>query len=442
MVWRAVREVMVKRSLAEGRATPKPPPPHPLLHSPSPPPSAVILLSPAIAPITSPVASSTPYTPYMTSGGRYSRRRRSQSASSPARPLFPADDPKWRISNKRTRLSNPRSPSYRDLKALGEPPEKWDVDQWRRGKRARRDTSPNEGAGDPCMAPFTFAPSSEGTRHTSRHSPLPPLHDGTYLPGTNLTSSGELEQLRSHAFSELQRSVEESGEGQVRRLRDWENSRSRQSFNARNHDDSLRRRIQPASPVLQDVQSAVMLDEEDDIEIVSSELASGSAYFRNWGPSSMRRSMSFGVMDVDIPDIEGPSSPFTSAEPSERCCSPVSAFTGPSAYSSDDGMSPIESDSATRSSARNAPALTYSYTASSNPSVVSLSPNALSPYAQPTLGQVDVPASATREEKAIAALTLAMANGACGINDYSAIQHTEGALDPSSDDCQVGELWH
>lgn len=47
--------------------------------------------------------------------------------------------------------------------------------------------------------------------------------------------------------------------------------------------------------------------------------------------------------------------------------------------------------------------------------------------------------SASSAEKAIAALTLAMANGAGGLGDYEAVR----ALNVSStDESQVGELWH
>lgn len=79
--------------------------------------------------------------PYMSSGGRHVHRRRSHSASSPIRGPHLSDDPKWRWAAKRARPSYPRSPSYGDFPGYGAPPEKWDVDQWRRGKRARKNTT-------------------------------------------------------------------------------------------------------------------------------------------------------------------------------------------------------------------------------------------------------------------------------------------------------------
>jgi hypothetical protein len=48
--------------------------------------------------------------------------------------------------------------------------------------------------------------------------------------------------------------------------------------------------------------------------------------------------------------------------------------------------------------------------------------------------------SSSRSEKAIAALSLAMANGAGGLNDYSALRAKE--IPPIIEDSQVGELWH
>ncbi|KZT74746.1 hypothetical protein DAEQUDRAFT_807074 [Daedalea quercina L-15889] len=394
----------------------------------------------------------------MNPGGRHSRRRRSQSASSPVRALFPSDDPKWRISTKRARPNHPRSPSYKDLIALGEPPEKWDVDQWRRGKRVRRDTPPKRRTNDPhtspCLFPFAHLPEDSArpaplpglpctpaafdlfpehrrkkTRRDSRRS-SPPHHD-VFMPQAEPLSFGELNQLRSRALSELHRSVEESSEGQVQRLRDLENARSRPLFNAWDRDEVRHRRTRPDSSAQPDAAS----DGEDDIEIVSSEPASGSAPFHSRSPACKKRAMSLNMMDIDILDIEGHS--YSSAELSERCSSPFSAVIGPSAYSSDDDMSRRDGGPMRYSGTYAIPDLTRSYTASSNPSCVSLSPVDL-----PTLGRMDVPISASPPEKAIAVLALAMANGACSVQDYSAIQQAEGGLRSPIDDSQVGDLWH
>lgn len=67
-----------------------------------------------------------------------SYRRRSRSASSPFI-QYPSDDPNRKGSIKRSRPSYRNTPSYKDI-ITSQPTEKWDVDQWRRGKRARRDS--------------------------------------------------------------------------------------------------------------------------------------------------------------------------------------------------------------------------------------------------------------------------------------------------------------
>lgn len=252
--------------------------------------------------------------------------------------------------------------------------------------------------------------------------------------GANLLPSGELDQLHSRAVSELQRSVADSSEGEIQRLRDLEHSRAQRCDASSRH-----RRLHPDSPVLHDVQAEVVSDEEDDIEIVSSEAPSGSAYFHNRGPPCKKRALSLNMMDIDdIPDAAAAdSSPSLSAEPSERCSSPFSAVTGPSAYSSDDDMSAADSAGPSRYSAPHAPGLTNSYTPSSNQSCASLSPSIFSPLSLPTPGGVHVPVSASRPEKAVAVLTLAMANGACSIEDYSAIQQMRAL-----DDSHTGDLFH
>jgi len=48
----------------------------------------------------------------------------------------------------------------------------------------------------------------------------------------------------------------------------------------------------------------------------------------------------------------------------------------------------------------------------------------------------------SREEKVIAALTLALANGAAGLNDYSAVREALGVSAPNADGAsEVGEMW-
>lgn len=282
--------------------------------------------------------------------------------------------------------------------------------------------------------------------------------------------------MRSHAFWELQRSVAEGGEGLVRRMRDWENSRSRSSASPphlRDRDPQRRswRRSMPhghenvcASAGTDAAAGPSPENDEDDVEIVSGDIASGSAYFHIRSASHKRRALSTGTMDVDLPvlpEVAVHPSPVTSAEGSEHCSSPIVTSAGASAYSSDDeDLYPLEAPPR-HSGALFTPALTHTYTSSTNSSLVSLPlsrplfqsndppPFTSAPFTftmdpRPDSKSLHLPSSASRSEKAIAALTLAMANGAGGLNDYAALRLAEGASadTPSIDECQVGELWH
>jgi len=120
-------------------------------------------------------------------------------------------------------------------------------------------------------------------------------------------------------------------------------------------------------------------------------------------------------------------------------------FSAPSACNSDDDSMDLVDDSPSSTSviasSPGAPALSHSFTNSTNSSFVSLpgpsfgvhsmsSPPRHHPL-RPTL---------SRSEKAIAALSLAMANGAGGLNDYAALRVMEAP--PIIEDSLVGELWH
>ncbi|KZT06836.1 uncharacterized protein LAESUDRAFT_743178 [Laetiporus sulphureus 93-53] len=423
----------------------------------------------------------------MSSGTQNFPRRRSHSASSPVRALHSADDTKWRLATKRPRPSYPQSPSYRDLPGFGEPPEKWDVDQWRRGKRARRDTavsSPHSACvcqpertkafppalkGFPCTsAAFGLFPQRNDCKSSRTSHITFSRSEATCLREEDMVPEEDLSRLRSDAFGELQRSVAESGEGLVQRMRDWENSRSRSSASpprTRGDRERYRRRrsVQSAWQTDMDANTFPHGDDEDEVEIVSGDVSLGSAPCHIQNLSHKKRAMSLGMMDIDLPEIEVHSSPFTSGESSERCSSPTNASAGFSTYSSDDEeLSPVDSeDILPHSGTSSTPALTHTYTNSTNSSLISLplshtlsspgeSPfNSSAPFifrnngAQLRSKALHVPSSASRSEKALAALTLAMANGAGGLNDYAALlRQDESVADPALDQCQAGELWH
>lgn len=191
-------------------------------------------------------------------------------------------------------------------------------------------------------------------------------------------------------------------------------------------------------------------DEEEEVEIVSGTIPEPRS------PANKKRAFSLGTMDIDLPEIDMSGIEtrvplFASTEGSERCSSPLEPFSAPSAYSSDD-EDMREPSPGTRSGPLLTPALSHTHASSSNSSFISLplmqpSPNFdgqshgdSSPSLRHHTPAAHIPATASRSEKAIAALTLAMANGAAGLNDYDALLRLDGAS--SQDESGAGELWH
>ncbi|OCH96532.1 hypothetical protein OBBRIDRAFT_787087 [Obba rivulosa] len=414
-------------------------------------------------------------------------RCRSHSTSSPFAGIHSLDDSKSRHATKRARPSTPRSPSNKGF-FPGEPLEKWDVDQWRRGKRARRDSaSPRsvmEERRPPLLGPgfqekrappltrpaftgfactpdaFDLFPNRKSPRRVSQASPR--LSDPT--PSSRTVPLDELSRLRSDAFWELHRSVAENGEGLVRRMRDWEDSRSRPEARLeRPHvkDQARRKRrfTRHSFTLSEDTPVIPVMEDEEDIEIVYGDASSGSAYSHTRSPPHKKRAASLGMMDVDVPDIGTHPSPFITTEDSDRCSSPLDVSSGFSTSSSDDEHYPMDGDH--KLGVSRTPALSRAFTNSTNSSNISLplssAPSlppstdagrqsqgppafAQGPRSNPNPSGPHVPSSASRSEKAIAALTLAMANGAAGLNDYTLLRAEEGAT--ALDEYQVGEMWH
>ncbi|CAL1696100.1 unnamed protein product [Somion occarium] len=376
-------------------------------------------------------------------------RRRSHSASPSLSGSLHLDEDKWRKATRRARPSALRVPSYKNIKS--DRPEKWDVDLWRRGKRIRKGPSSPKNA---AASIFDFAPSihdadsfnrvSSGLPstsaafelfpHNSRRSTRSPRHTPRYSePFTQvdieIPSVEDTSRLRTDAFWDLRRSIADSGEGLVSRMREWESTRSQPVDLGSGYSQQTRGRKRVAS---QDdpsfsTDSDAMEDDEDDILIVSHDDSSLGP------PPRKKRAVSLGLMDVDpFPDHMS----FTSPAESERCHSPssVDVAEGEKHFASSlQGSSPIT------------PPLTH---ASANSSQVSLPLSApslsySSPPTQYPASAGSLPGStASRSEKAIAAITLAMANGAGGLNDYADVLNFEGGSQPSIDDSLVGDMWH
>jgi hypothetical protein len=173
-------------------------------------------------------------------------------------------------------------------------------------------------------------------------------------------------------------------------------------------------------------------DDEDEVLIFSSESPRADDALICGPPRKKKRALSAGVMDFESLN--------PSTEDSERCSSPVDHWgSTQSTFASDD-------DNDSSSAAWGHTGSTTSFTTSSPMSWSYSSEAPTNPFqtlsSTSTLPRkaLSLPLSASRSEKALAALTLALANGAGGLNDYEPLLSMQ---DDSSSlrDYNVGELW-
>ena len=413
-------------------------------------------------------------------------RRRSHSASSPSPSPVPTSS--WRPAHKRVHSSHRDTPTLPDS-------QRCHLDIWRTGKRARRDISvrlslclvcrrfPNLAAPlQPAQATRSSTPASiDSTTSSSSstpHTPFFPVSSADFLlfPSHPLCrgnlrspssadhtcepSQSELARLRSEAFSELQRSVQENGEGFIKRMREFEDSRSNSAQHSRPRGIERRRRkrYSPSVPTTRPTAKIIVSDDDDDDDVLIYSSALGSESFH----PRPKRSSSLGAMvDCDFQlhgasESSGRLSPISSIFHSTSFPHHVShvhpSTTSqttelPTSFSTSfdftnirhtNAFKPASSHPSSDSLASSADVfLSSSYTKDANyPSSSFL----ISPSQSPchlSAGAISGPASSA--EKAIAALTLAMANGAGSLGDYEAVR----ALNVSSaDESQVGEMWH
>ncbi|KAJ7786095.1 hypothetical protein B0H16DRAFT_1489139 [Mycena metata] len=346
-------------------------------------------------------------------------RSHSASSSSPIPRRSPGES--WRVATKRAH-PQPFGPASPDLSS----PQKWDVDVWRRGKRRRKNFSNDSDEMEvdfgrpafhsspiPAPAPtpafaatsadFHLFPEKSNNRVVDRKRRATAESE----PDLNFTvaRTADLTRLRTDAFWQLQRSVEENGEGFVQSMRVYETRRSRSSVIALKAKEAQRRGRRRSPVHTAPAPARVGSDDEDDVQIFAGEPAFSRA---------KPRAFSAGVVE-EVPHPTG----FTR---SERCSSPgATCDSRSSIYLSDDDF---------RVPTPKSPSLSHTLSHSANSSVVSL--NLPPPFAPQAV------LASSRSEKAIAALSLAMANGA-GLDDYEALRslHTF-----SPDNCQVGEMWH
>ncbi|KAG1757426.1 hypothetical protein EDB19DRAFT_36554 [Suillus lakei] len=386
----------------------------------------------------------------MSSPSTFNYHRRSHSASSPS----PSPIPKtlWRPASKRARSSR-NSPALPDSASS----QTRNFDFWRTGKRLRRDISPSSvtyttGSSTPASTDSHSSGLSSSAPHTPLFAATPEefllfpscsshretASEKSRRNSTNLIgvrdshsdiSEADATRLRSDAFWELRRSIAASGEGLVKRMRDFEHSRSKSGIYNRARTVYRRRakkRQSPSVPVTRSVRRSDSSEsDEDDVQIYSGELCGLPI-------SRQKRALSLGHMDMDNDDLSRRS--FNTAFPPDALHSTSSSPAYKySAYTT--AFSPALSGPSNSSPARSFVPPCFSPT-----NQASLFPSSHSTAASLASSQEDVSltSSASRTEKAIAALSLAIANGAAGLGDYDALRDIPSVMI----DSQVGELWH
>lgn len=290
-------------------------------------------------------------------------------------------------------------------------------------------------------AEFHLFPQKEINNNRLRRPSYNPIESSFDVSPTS-TSRVDLERLRSHAFWELHKSVAENGEGLVRRMRSYERSRSKGDTYLKAKEAYIRGRkrdslIIPARETIADD------SDEDDIQIFA-----GNGLDENSFPDSPRhrtRAMSFDMMDDQRIDARSQSLPGGARTPSPEP-------SNSSIYISDEDDLPLRT--ALPASSPHpydhsfTPALSHTTSESASSSLLSLPMLPISDMYHMSSGSSppnhDLPPPltlpASRSEKAIAALSLAMANGAGSLNDYEGLlQHTQTS---HLDDSEVGAMWN
>lgn len=287
-----------------------------------------------------------------------------------------------------------------------------------------------------------------------------------------------LAQAHSEAFSDLRRTVFEAGESFVQRMREFEedhHARERVKLRVSTKDtgpysrpDAARRirnrgrkrgsplskrdhHARTESERAKDSDNAD--DDSDDVEIRSN-YASGSDDDPVWSPSKKR---AFSLCEMGGKEQTARPHPYSlpfaiPLRKGERSSSP-SACTNSSDDDEDECAGrprPTKMRRRTRytdafSGNAITPPLSFSLpTTSNNSSMVSLPPvepsltaNSVSPQSpEPPLQSAR---SSKTTEKAVAALSLAIANGAGSVSDYDALRSAQDI--PNVDDSEVGSLW-
>ncbi|KAJ3870044.1 hypothetical protein EV359DRAFT_76047 [Lentinula novae-zelandiae] len=389
-------------------------------------------------------------------------RRRSQSAYDPLTTPTINRDSSWGGATKRAYFTSFGTPEITTFKR--------DVESWH-SKRRRRDGSPSgtssdeEGISNLAGSVVGLSPKSPSLPSSSadfhifprkdprqRHSmynttTTSVLDPSTHAQSPSSSSFSDLARIRSNAFWELRRSVAENGEGFVRRMRDYEQSRARSGAFSKVKDAQKRGRkrssllARRSQTLRRDSDSE---EEEDDVQIFSGNLSEAFLSKERSSPSMSRSPRQSSLNDMDEDPRDPMQTPERSPSSSSSCRVFGSSSDLPYVFSSDLAQiacpPPSTQLDVTPSSSNSASSISSSSTSSISfqlPSTPSANLHLTGGISSSSSAYV----SASRSEKALAALSLAMANGAGSITeDYEALRALQPIL--TMDDAQIGELWH
>ena len=251
----------------------------------------------------------------------------------------------------------------------------------------------------------------------------------------------DLVRLRASAFWELRQSISENGEGLVRRMRDYEKSRSRHGTHhkAKEAEKRERKRFRSKKKKVFIDTSDASDDDDDDILISSGE--SANHILRGTFLRTMKDPADAMAVDPSWPSAQHARS--NSAQDTQYTSS--SSAVDDECFTAAFGTEPGEflSRSPSGSMQSSIPSLSHSRGESPCSSFVSL------PFSSPIACDEDPSDSpsilgpSTASEKAIAALNLALANGAGSINDYSPVNQYEEIFSVENyGHSDHGDLWN
>ncbi|KAL1749049.1 hypothetical protein HDZ31DRAFT_28296 [Schizophyllum fasciatum] len=348
----------------------------------------------------------------------HSSRRRSQSASPSGHHTSGKNADFWPST-----LGQERRGDRSDMAS-----DKWNVDSWRKGtKRKQGLSSPTAdlGASSPTLAPSgrfsrpTFATTAADFQLSSSCGPSLSSRPRKRMNGLSaqereceMLSEPDISRLHSEAFSDLNRSITESNERFVQRMRELEHEQPvpQPDYTPRVLEARHRGRKRACNMPSQHAPAADPSDDDDDVLVYSGERADP------FGGNPRRKRLRATSREGSPAISPGRNSGYSS--PSAPSCDSASSASP----SDDDEEDEIEIDVGTSCSLvpglSSVPVLSSAETNSSASSMRS------SPPAE------CLPLPSTRSEKALAALTLAMEHG-IGVADYAALRViSEGEVDP------------